>query len=914
MPAKDDRVSSGVFVAIRGLDMTVAAGSRLGPYEVLSPLGAGGMGEVWKARDTRLERTVAIKVLPELLSRSEEIRQRFEREAKTISSLSHPHICALYDVGNQDGTEYLVMEYLEGETLTDRLSRGPLPPEQVLRFGIEIADALDKAHRQGIVHRDLKPGNIMLTKSGVKLLDFGLAKAIQPISSNSSLSVLPTQAGMNLTQEGTILGTFQYMAPEQLEGKEADVRSDIFAFGAVLYEMATGQKAFAGKSQASLIASILEREPAPISTVQPMAPPALDRVVKTCLAKDPEERWQTAHDVALQLRWIAEGGSQAGVPAPVAARRRNRERLWMSAAVVFAAAAAALALFLARNLREPARVVRSAIAPPEGAAFWLDPSTPGPPVLSPDGRKLAFSARGPDGKIRLHVRPLDAVDARVFPGTEDAQYPFWSPDSRSIGFFAGGKLKAVEADGGPPVTLCSTADDPKGGTWSPAGVIVFARGSATSLFRIPAGGGEPVEITRFDAKRGDNSHRHPRFLPDGRHFLYLARSPSAATEGHAVVVASLDGGPEKVLLRSPAAAEYASGHLLFLRERTLMARPFNAGRLAFTGDAFPLAENALLLSLTAAAGVFSASQNGVLVYQTSQGQPTSKLQWLGRDGSAQGGPLGEPADYTEMAISPDGRRVVATIRDPTTGNRDLWTFDVSRNLGSRFTFDPGNETSPVWSPDGNWLAFSSSRKGHDDISRKALSGSSEEELLLESKSDKSPGAFSPDGKYLAYVDNGKDTKADIFILPLEGERKPQVFLQTPFVEYPGAFSPDGRWLAYGSNESGKFHIYVTSFPRPGRKWQVSREEGAYAYWSVDGKEVIYHGFSGQVWAVEVAAKGDSVEIGAPKPLFKLASGPRPDGADFYPTADHQRFLVLDRGQKPNALVNLVLNWPAAARR
>jgi Tol biopolymer transport system component/predicted Ser/Thr protein kinase len=893
--------------------MTVAAGSRLGPYEVLSPLGAGGMGEVWKARDTRLERTVAIKVLPEHLSRSEEIRQRFEREAKTISSLSHPHICALYDVGNQDGTEYLVMEYLEGETLTDRLSRGALPPEQVLRFGIEIADALDKAHRQGIVHRDLKPGNIMLTKSGIKLLDFGLAKAVQPASPNSSLSVLPTQAGMNLTQEGTILGTFQYMAPEQLEGKEADVRSDIFAFGAVLYEMATGQKAFVGKSQASLIAAILERNPAPISTVQPMAPPALDRVVRACLAKDPEERWQTAHDVALQLRWIAEGGSQAGVPAPLAARRRNRERLWMSTAVLFAVAAAALAFLLLRAPREPVRVLRSSLAPPEGGAFWLDPSTPGPPVLSADGRRIAFCARAADGKIRLHVRSLDAFEARAFPGTEEAQYPFWSPDSRSIGFFTGGKLKAVESDGGPPVTLCSTDADPKGGAWSPSGVIVFARGSASTLWKIPAGGGDPVELTHFDPKRGDNSHRHPRFLPDGKHFLYLARSINAASEGHAVVAASLDGTPEKVLLRSPGAAEYGSGHLLFLRERTLMARPFDAGRLAFTGDAIPLAENVLLLSLTSATGVFSVSGNGTLVYQTLQGQPTSKLQWISRDGAVQG-TLGDAADYIEMGISRDGKRVATTVREQSTGTRDLWVIDVSRNLGTRFTFDPANETSPLFSPDGNWLAFSSNRKGHDDIYRKALSGPADEELLVESKNDKNPAAWSPDGRYLAYTDTGKETKADIFLLPLEGERKPQVFLQTPFLEYPAAFSPDGRWLAYGSDESGNFHIYVTSFPRPGRKWQVSTENGAYAYWSADGKEIVYHGFSGQLWAVEVSAKGDSVEIGAPKSLFKLAGPPRPSGVEFFPTSDHQRFLVLDRGQKANTLVNLVVNWPAAARR
>jgi len=455
--------------------MALSAGTRLGPYEVLAPVGAGGMGEVYRARDTRLDRTVAVKVLPAHLSRSEEIRQRFEREARAISSLSHPHICALYDVGNQDGTEYLVMEFLEGETLTDRLSRGPLSSEQVLRNGIEIADALDKAHRQGIVHRDLKPGNIMLTKSGVKLVDFGLARVAlerpldaagreqtaasgHPMADNH-LTALPTlMLNPNLTQEGTILGTFQYMAPEQLEGKEADVRSDIFAFGAVLYEMATGQKAFSGQSQASLIASILSAEPPPISTIQPMTPPALDRVVKTCLAKDPDDRWQTAHDVMLQLKWIAEGGSQAGIPAPVAARRADRERLAWGVAAVLALVTLALVATILVRPRAAARVVRSFILPPEKTVFHFISDGAGPPAISPDGLQIVFTAQDSSSKAALWVRSLDSLLARELPGTEGAMYPFWSPDGRHIGFFAGGKLKKIEAAGGPALALCDAPD------------------------------------------------------------------------------------------------------------------------------------------------------------------------------------------------------------------------------------------------------------------------------------------------------------------------------------------------------------------------------------------------------------------------------------------------------------------------
>src|SRR5262249_1011325 len=436
-------------------------------------VGAGGMGEVYRAKDTRLDRTVAVKVLPAHLSRSDEVRQRFEREAKTISSLSHPNICSLYDVGNQDGTEYLVMEFLEGETLTDRLGRGPLPPEQVLRYGIEIASALDKAHKQGIVHRDLKPGNIMLTKSGVKLVDFGLAKLAAPNpAANSSVSILQTEIGSNLTQEGTILGTFQYMAPEQLEGREADTRSDIFAFGAVLYEMATGQKAFAGKSQASLIASILSTDPPPISTIVPMAPPALDRVVKTCLAKEPDDRWQTAHDVMLQLKWIAEGGSLAGGRAPCVSGARARGRRAWAVAAVLALATIALAAIQFARPRPASRIVRSSLLAPEKTSYHFVSDAAGPPALSPDGTQIAFAARDAAGKGLLWVRALDNAAARALPGTEGASYPFWSPDGRHIGFFAGSKLKKTEAAGGPVLSLCD-AGDGRGGTWSRDGVILF---------------------------------------------------------------------------------------------------------------------------------------------------------------------------------------------------------------------------------------------------------------------------------------------------------------------------------------------------------------------------------------------------------------------------------------------------------
>ena len=542
------------------------------------------MGEVYRARDTRLERTVAIKVLPRHLSPSADLRERFEREAKTISRISHPHICALYDVNREGETEYLVMELLEGETLAARLERGALPLEQALRHAVEIADALDFAHRQGIVHRDLKPANVMLTRFGVKLLDFGLAKVFQrpldatgrgqtaatrhPIAGTGQTSIPTAVVGPNVTREGTFLGTWPYMAPEQLEGREADARTDIFAFGAVLYEMATGRAAFSGESQASLIGAILHTEPPPISMVQPMTPPALDRVVKTCLSKDADDRFQTAHDLRLQLQWIAEGGSQAGVPASVVARRRSRERLAWAAAAAAALAALALALLAPARPREALRTVQASISPPEKSSFVYDL---GPMALSPDGRRLAFLAPTAERKNLLWVRPLNGMAAQPLAGTDGAAYPFWSPDSRFLGFFAGGKLKKIDASGGPPQVLCDTQEG-RGGTWNRDGVILFSPSSRDAVLRISSAGGAPAPATEIDLSRREFSHRFPFFLPDGRHFLYLAQAsgtgPNEGREvshrltrlqGDAVLCSRVNSN----VVFAPSAPGAASGHILF---------------------------------------------------------------------------------------------------------------------------------------------------------------------------------------------------------------------------------------------------------------------------------------------------------------------------------------------------------------
>ncbi|HEY3124850.1 MAG TPA: protein kinase, partial [Thermoanaerobaculia bacterium] len=584
------------------------------------------------------------KVLPSHLSSSSETRQRFEREAKTISQLSHPHICALYDVGNQDGVEYLVMEYLEGETLADRLLKGPLPTDQTLRFGIEIADALDKAHRQGVVHRDLKPGNVMLTKSGVKLLDFGLAKAVQPAASVSALTSMPTETPA-LTAEGTILGTFQYMAPEQLEARDTDARTDIFAFGAVVYEMATGQKAFSGRSRASLIGAILKDEPPPISAVQPMTPPALDRVVKTCLAKDPEDRWQTARDVVLELGWIAEG-SQAGTTPPAVAARRSRERVaWILSALLAIALALTLVLpYLGRaRTSSEGRAVRLSVLPPEKGRFM-----PGTIALSPDGTRLAFVAADADGRSLLWIRSLDALEARPLPGTERAYAPFWSPDGRFLAFFAEGKLKRVEASGGPPQILSnltgtlSAGTVGRGGTWNREGVILFAPNPGGPLVRIADTGGAPAPVTKLDVSRQENSHRWPVFLPDGRRFLYFARS--RLKENHAIFVGSLDSKETRFLMAgatnvlfSPGPSVGSRGYLLFELNRWLVTRSLDISTLRFEGEPIPIAER-VQASDPFTAAMFSVSETGVLAYGkgVTTGSGPSRLAWFDRGGKELG--------------------------------------------------------------------------------------------------------------------------------------------------------------------------------------------------------------------------------------------------------------------------------------
>jgi Tol biopolymer transport system component len=881
--------------------MPLASGVRLGPYEIESPLGAGGMGEVYKARDTRLNRIVAIKILPATLAADAAFRDRFEREAKTIASLTHPHICTLHDVGSQDGVDYLVMEYLEGETLAARLERSALQPAEAYRIAIEIADALDQAHRANIVHRDLKPGNVMLTKQGAKLLDFGLAKVSTAVGAGAGLSMLPTTPP-GLTAEGTILGTFPYMAPEQLEGKEADARTDIFAYGAVLYEMLTGRKAFAGKSHASLISSIMSSQPLPVSALQTLSPAALDQLVARCLAKDPEDRWQSARDVKGQLTWIAglAPASAAGASGPAT---RSRERIaWAIAGVAVVALLGAIAMLAAR--RAPAVAVQAsqfAILPPEKANFRPDPNVQ---AIAPDGRQLVFAASGVDGVSLLWVRSFDSLAARPLLGTEDGTAPFWSPDGRSIGFFARGKLQQIDIAGGPPQILAD-APFPFGGTWSKEGVLLFAPNIASPLLRLPAGGGAATPVTSLDPARGDVLHSGPFFLPDGRRFLFSAMTgPNTGS----TFVGSLDSTDVTMVLRGISGAIYSPpGYLLFARESTLMAQPFDATTLATSGEAVPIAER---VGGTFDGG-YGVSETGSLIYRSAAGA-RAQLVWVDRAGAA-AGVAAPPGVYDQVALSPDDQRLAFARIGPT--GYDIWILDLQRRITSRFTFTPPVNNVPLWSPDGRTVAFASARNGGLDIyQRPANAGGPDEPLLkLNATPIVFPSDWSPDGKFLAYYRTDSKTGLDVWVLPLAGERKPMLFLRDNFNESQAQFSPDGKWMAYVSDESGGPQIYVQSFPMQTGKWQISTDGGTQPRWRRDGKELFYLGPDQKLMAV-TAKSGNTFETEAPRMLFQTALNVTDPRQTYAVAADGQRFLLNTPVETASPPMTIVLNWQALLKK
>ncbi len=879
----------------------LAAGSSFGPYRIIAPIGAGGMGEVYRAHDSRLGRDVAIKVLPPHLAASPEVRARFEREARTISQLNHPHICTLFDVGHQDGTDYLVMELLEGETLAHRLEKGALPAAEVLALGTQIADALDRAHRAGVVHRDLKPGNVMLTKSGAKLMDFGLARTALAAAAPGTLTESPT-VSRPLTAEGTIVGTFQYMAPEQLEGCEADARADLWALGCVLYEMATGKRAFEGTSQASLISAIMKDEPRPIRELQPLSPPALEHVVRRCMAKHAADRWQSALDVMHELQWIAATGSPAGEPVPLAARHGGRSLGWLLVGVAIGALGVGT---LVPRLIEARRVVRFEVAPPRGSTDlrW--------PRVSPDGRTLAFLARDSAGIPRLWVRSLNAIEGHLLEAGQglramsgDYVRPFWSPDGRYLAVISGGRLRKIPVAGGPAIDICDVPGAADG-TWGRSGWILFDGGLGDSIRGVPALGGTPRPITFIDHARGEVQHSWPFFLPDGRRFLFVASRTGAADE---IRIGTLGSKESRPVGHTQSRAEYAPpGWLLYTNGDRLMAQPFDARSARTTGEPVPIGGN-----VTEGAGDFSVSSAGVLAYRPDVLQSQARLLWVARDGHelAEAAPVG---NYENLDLSPDGRRVALCILSGQPPSRDIWVRDLLRGTNSRLTFDAGDEICPIWSPDGARIAYCK-WGGTSCLSIKGADGVGAESLFVKGVVVRAWDWSGAAGMIL--IGTMSAASMDVWGVPADGRQPPRPLLQTRFDERGGRISPDGRWLAYATDESGRYEVYVVPYAGPGGKWQISTSGGNYPQWRADGKELLFQGTDDQsIMAVDVRP-GIPFEAGVPRLLFRIPLVQRGSGGYRWALSrDGQRFLTLaSAGVAPPADLVVTTNWTRELRR
>ena len=893
--------------------MTLNAGTRLGPYEILSPLGAGGMGEVYRAKDTRLGREVALKVLPQHLSSNPEVRARFEREARTVSSLNHPNICTLFDVGRDGDVDYLVMELVEGETLAARLMKGSLSLADSLRIGGEIADALDRAHRAGVVHRDLKPGNVMLTRSGAKLMDFGLARAsgLAPAPGSgvtvAALTQSPTMA-QPLTAEGTIVGTFQYMSPEQLEGKEADARSDVWALGCVLYEMSTGRRAFDGKSQASLITSIMGSQPAPISQVSPMTPPAMDRLVQAMLAKDPADRVQSAHDVKLQLAWISEGGSGAGLPKVVARSRRNRERMAWIAAIVLAVVAGGLAHELTMTHVAPAQVTRTYIPAPPSARLQITGDDSGPPAISPDGTMMVFTAVGGGGGKRLWLRRLDDFTAQPLKGTDEASYPFWKPDNTSIGFYAGDKLRRLDLATGSVVTLVDGMNSARGGTWSKDGVILYAPGFSTPLYRVPESGGTPQTVTTIDTTMV-TTNRFPQFLPDGKHFIYLAASHLPGGAPSTIYCGSLDGGPPVKVLESKASAIYADGFLFFVRDSTLMAQPFNTGSLTTRGELRATSE-AVHFDHSTWNSPISVSNDGVLVYGVGGSSGNNRAALYDRAGHRIRN-LTPSGNILTVNATRDFRRLAFEWQQQPLA--DIWTADVATGTRSRVTTSPDDDGVPVWLPDGKSIVYSAREKEHYAIYEIRADGTTQRRLVVDvPKKDTWPFDVSSDGRWLLYAVGsygGSRVYGAMWLRALAGGDARQLIPESDQV-FSARISPDGKWIAFDAMVSGHSEVYVSPMPVANEglsaRWQVSTSGGKRPLWRGDSRELYYGSPDGMVMAVSVDGSGRDFHVGAHTALFQAFQ--REDVQTMAVSADGQSFIINTLGGDEAEPLAVVTNW------
>jgi serine/threonine protein kinase len=867
---------------------------QLGSYQCVSLLGKGGMGEVYRARDTKLKRDVAIKILPEEFSRNADRASRFRREAEVLAALNHPNIAAIHSLEEVEGTRFLVLEFVEGETLAERIGRGPIPLEEALSIARNICEALEVAHEKGITHRDLKPANIKLTPDGkVKVLDFGLAKVIENAPSGTTVYNSPTLMSTAATNAGVILGTAAYMAPEQAKGKTVDRRADIWAFGVVLYEMLTGRMLFSRETVSETMAAVIVEEPD--WTALPANIPARVRdVLRRCLVKEPRNRVQAIGDARITIEEV-QGGAEVDF-AVVQAPARRRSKVWAGVAAVFFLTTISFAAFSILYINRA--------TPPEIRLEVSTPSTTDPFsfAISPDGRRLVFVASN-EGKSQLWVRPLDSVTAQPLAGTEGATYPFWSPDSATIGFFADAKLKRIDIVGGAPQVL-TNARGP-GGAWNREGTIVFASSTNGPLLKVRARGGEALAVTRLET--GQAGHKFPQFLPDGRHFIYFVQG-----QGQGVYSGSLNGGSSKLLANTErGAAVSASVFLLFLRQNTLFAQAFDFKRLELSSNTFPVAEQVAFALRTFAPG-FSAT-SGIVAYRTVSASVTTQLTWLDRSGKRVGA-IGAPdsADLRDVELSPDGKRVA--VGRTVNGNRDVWLIDVARGVPTRFTFNAEN-FGPVWSPDGSRVVFNSKRKGINKMYWKSSSGSGADELLLESDQANGIVDWSSDGRFLLFASRDPQTGPDLWVLPISGDKKPFPFLKTPFDERTGKFSPDGKWIAYQSNESGRSEIYVQPFPGPGGKFQISTNGGAQPRWNKNGKEIFYVSLDSKMMAapVKLSPDGQSLETGTPAVLFpvRIALGPAPPTIkqQYAVSSDGERFLVnLAADEETASPITVIYNW------
>jgi serine/threonine protein kinase/Tol biopolymer transport system component len=913
------QVESAEFLARPALDVAAALlarnqtpsviGQQLGHYRILSLLGAGGMGEVYAARDTRLDRAVALKVLPASFANDPDRLRRFEVEAKATGALNHPNILTVHDIGNYEGAPYIVAELLEGEELREQLQRGALPVRRCVDYARQIAAGLAAAHEKGILHRDLKPENLFVTKDGrVKILDFGLAK-LKPAGNRFVGSEVETQR--QITSPGTVLGTAAYMSPEQVRGEEVDQRSDLFSLGLIIYEMLRGERAFQRATTAETMTAILKDDVPELGETNAQIPPQLERIVRRCLEKQPERRFQTASDLGFALEALSTpSGSRlerSALPAQTesASRWRLFGNAWLAWVVAALCLVVALTILYSRRMPAELPAFRLSIVPPGKIA--VDTL-----ALSPNGRRLAFAARDASGKVILWVRPLDAVEAQPLPGTEQASIssaPFWSPDGRSLAFFAGGKLKKIELDGGTPQTIC-TAVNGRGGTWNRDGVILFQPALDDTLHRVTAAGGASTPLVLVNSLDQISTYRWPQFLPDGRRFLCY--HPGGQASG--IYAGALDSRELKLVLKINSNAIYVpTGHLVFWREGALLAQPFDADKMQLTGEPVQIAEQVSYSSGIFHAA-FSISDNGVLAYLSGSFHNT-QLAWFDRSGK-QLGVAAPPGEYLRMALSRDEQRVAFERNDPLTGTSDIWLVQLAHGVTSRLTFHPANEELPIWSPDGDRLAFTSDREGHYNIYQKLSSGAGDDELLLKSSSKKLTTNWSSDGRFILYTEEDHpETKADLWVLPLLGARKPEPYLRPPSNEYEGAFSPNGRWVAYMSDETGVLRIHVQSFPASGGQWQISPGVGRYVQWRQDGKELYYLSGDGKLMAVEVKTDA-TFEVGVSRALFDLRTEAGVGSRRPYAVArDGQRFLVNMPVDESNATpITVVLNWAAEMKR